>query len=164
MDIWTGLSRAASSYTFVLIKAVFMTDGPVLEMGMGFNSTPLLHWLCGDTKRRLISYENNPDYFNALRKFRSRNHLLCLVDDWDKINIAKPWDVAFIDHSPAERRVVDIRRVANLAKLVIVHDTEKTQEYKYHYSEIYPLFKYHFQYTKHLPHTSVLSNFKQFKL
>ena len=87
-------------------------------------------------------------------------HKVFLVKDWDKIDIEKPWDVAFIDHE-AERRRIEIRRLANYAKYIIVHDTQPQSEHEYQYKDIYPLFKYRRDFTFSRAWTSVLSNFKE---
>lgn len=147
------------SHMAVLSKIISITDGPVLELGGGFYSTPLLHWLCLPSKRELITYDNLPNYFNAIERYNSDFHKVIFTDDWDKINIERYWDVVFVDHWPAERRKEEIKRVANLAKYVVVHDTENSQNHHYHYDEIYPLFKYNFKYRGAKPHTSILSNF-----
>ena len=47
------------SHLPVLIKMVLMTDGPILELGTGFFSTPVLHWLCAEKKRKLVSYDSS---------------------------------------------------------------------------------------------------------
>lgn len=150
------------SHLPVLIRAMAITSGPALEMGMGMNSSLVMHWMCASDSRPLVSYENSPEYFHyPLRagKFASDFHQVVLVDDWDKADIEKPWDVAFLDHGPAERRIVDIKRLANFAKYIIIHDSEGRRDSQFHYREIYPLFKWKFDYHKFMPKTSVLSNF-----
>jgi hypothetical protein len=81
------------------------------------------------------------------------------VDDWDKADIERPWDVVLVDHSPSERRKVDIQRLANLAKYIVIHDSNGRYNKDYQYSQIYPLFKYRKVWNEHGRHTDVLSNF-----
>ena len=53
------------------------------------------------------------------------------------------------------------------SKYIIIHDTEKRADWHYRFSEIYPLFKYRYDYKAVKPHTSVLSNLvdlKDFKI
>ena len=66
----------ASHYP-LLIKVMQITSGDVLELGMGMASTPLLHWLCFDTGRNLISYENNKKYYD--RQARPKNYFIRIV-------------------------------------------------------------------------------------
>ena len=150
----------------VLMNVLSITQGDVLELGMGLYSTPYLHWACFG-KRKLVSYDNDPKYISINKQFEDEFHEVHFVDDWDKAEIEKPWDVVLVDHAPAERRIVEIKRLANFAKYIVVHDTQKRNEFEYHYSKIYPLFKHHYKYRNVKPHTSILSNFidvKNFKM
>ncbi len=55
-----------------LIAAVINTTGPVLELGSGHYSTPLLHVLCsphdGKPARLLVSTETELNWLNKLKK------------------------------------------------------------------------------------------------
>lgn len=147
------------SHLPVLIRAVSLTDGPVLEMGMGHNSSLFLHWACATTKRPLVSYESQPAFYRFANQFKRDFHQVFCISNWAKAEIEREWDVAFIDHNPAWRRKEDIRRLANLAKYIVVHDTEGRNDSRFHYSEIFPLFKWQYNYDFYTPKTSVLSNF-----
>jgi hypothetical protein len=141
-----------------------ISEGPVLELGMGIFSTPVLHWLCLDQKRPLVSYDNNAEYFKQNQAFENSGHTIHYVEDWDKIDIERKWGVVFIDHSPDSRRQIEAKRVANLADYVILHDSEGGNESKFHFIEaVFPLFKYRYDYKKSRVYTSVVSNFKEFK-
>jgi len=63
-----------------------------------------------------------------------------------------------IDQTPDSSRREEARRLANLAKYIIIHDSNGRQEKVYHYSEIYPLFKYRTIWDKDSRHATVLSN------
>ena len=152
------IRKAWGSHLPVLMKVLSITEGDVLELGMGLYSSPFLYWACFE-KRKLVSYDNDPKYFHWNKEYESPLHEVYLVEDWDKIDIEKPWDVVLVDHAPAERRIEEITRLSQFAKYVVVHDTQKRNEFAYHYSKIYPLFKYHYKYRNVKPHTSVLSNF-----
>jgi len=88
------------SHIPILLKIMSITNGDVLELGMGLYSTPLLFWMCIDTKRKLTSYENDPKYFRLLGRNNNKFHESYLIQDWNKINIDKNWDMAFIDTNP----------------------------------------------------------------
>ena len=64
-----------------------------------------------------------------------------------------------MDHSPSERRIVEIRRLAGLAKYIIIHDSNPRKDREYHYSQIYPLFKYKTVWDTDTNPAMVLSNF-----
>lgn len=150
---------AWGSHLPVLMKVMELTNGSVLELGGGLYSTPYLHWSCFPNKRELVTYDYQAKYFNLLKNYESDFHKVIMVEDWDKVDIDRNWDVVLVDHDPAERRIEEIKRLANLAKYIVVHDTQKREEKHYHYNEIYPLFKYQYKYREVKPHTSVLSNF-----
>jgi len=143
----------------VLIKIMQITNGDVLELGMGMGSTPLLHWLCFDKGRNLVSYENNKEWFEMHKHFHKDWHEINFVEDWDKIEIEKQWSVALVDHSPARRRQLEIKRLAKYAKYVIVHDTQPEDNHFYKYHWAFPKYKYQWTYKKAKPWTTVLSNF-----
>jgi len=156
------------SHLPVLLKAVSLTTGPVLELGMGIFSTPVLHWICSSQHRPLISYENTPEIYAQMEQFRDEYHQVSFVENWDLADLSGEWDVVLIDHHPAERRIVDIRRLANCTKYIVCHDTYWKQDRYYHYKEIFPLFRYRYDYTVYRPgYTSILSNLidlKDFKV
>ena len=157
-----NVSIRYSTHIPVLLEAMRMTKGDVLELGPGVFSTPLLHWLCETKKRNLLTIETDPLWFRFCSKyFRTDFHKFMKVDHWDQAKeaINKAWDVAFVDHSPSGRRIVEIEQLANLAKLVVVHDSEERKDYEYHYSKIYPLFKYRYDFKEVDHNTVLLSNF-----
>lgn len=147
----------------VLIKLVSMTNGPILELGGGIYSTPFLHWACFVNKRELVTYENDPQWYSkTLTHYATDFHQIILTKNWDNIPIERPWDIALVDHAPASRRIVDITRLADHAKFVVIHDSEGRLNRTYNYPSIYPLFKHQYHFREIRPHTSVLSNFINF--
>lgn len=155
------VSGRYGTHLAALIQAMEKTTGDVLELGMGVFSTPYLHYKCILSNRKLVSYENNEGWAQFFIKYgyKNPNHEIIVVDDWDKANIEKEWDVVLMDHSPSERRIVEAKRLANFAKYIIIHDSNDENERTYHYSEIHPLFKYKTVWDKDSNHATVLSNF-----
>ncbi len=148
------------SHLPALMAVIACTDGPVLEMGMGCCSSLFLHWACVSHRRELVSYENDRAYFESFcQPFeRDHYHTVHYVRDWADAPIECHWSVAFLDHKPAERRKEDVRRLANCADYIVIHDTEPRVDHYFQYDEIYPLFKWRYDYTRHKPWTAVLSN------
>lgn len=110
-------------------------------------------------KRDLVSYETSPEWFESVRRFKGEQHALHLLSSYDEAQIERPWDVAFVDHAPAERRIVEIRRLKPYAKYIIVHDTELSNDRFYHFSEVAKEFNSVVHYTPaNFPRTSILSN------
>lgn len=153
------------SYIPALLTALGKVDGDVLELGSGLYSTALLHWVCLEQERKLVTYENDQRYFDLAMlckqkpKENHQHHEIYFVEDWDLINIEKPWGVVLVDHGPGSRRKEEIKRLANYAQCLVIHDSNGRYEKDYHYSEIYPLFKYKRGYINGMPHSIILSNF-----
>ena len=162
----------------------FPSAGPVLELGMGDCSTPLLHSMCKSLGIPLVSIDTNREWhdrFVSLASRDHRGHQIRLVPPanaatlaqecarWDEMSIlpqgygihADRWSVALVDHAPGERRLTDIARLAYAATIIVVHDTE---EPGYMYETTFDTFKHRFDYkgwpgVEIRPWTTVLSNF-----
>lgn len=153
-------NSAYISYLPMLMKAVEATTGPILELGMGY-STMILHNYCQETKRKIVSYENDPKWYAENTVYHTLWHEIRLVNEWEKIEIEnKYWSVVLVDHRPAKRRRVEAMRVANFADYILLHDAEPEINRFYGYSKIYKNFKYVYRYTDCKPHTAVVSNFR----
>lgn len=165
MKIHKFESSAAASHIPLLTRIFDISEGDVLEVGTGYFSTLLLHWLAHVYKRSVYSYESDPYWYKRALKANSEFHKVYKVGNWDELPGGSPpsgkrWGVVFIDHSPAERRTLEIERFADKADYIVIHDTEPEQEPHYRYSKIWPKFKYIYHDNKVLPWTSVVSNFK----
>lgn len=148
------------SHIPVLVKALSLTDGPVLELGAGIYSTPVLHWMCAPKKRELVTYDNDSKYLDmyGIKDFQCEFHTVLCVSDWDDADIERNWGVVFVDHKPSERRKVDVARVADYADYVVIHDTDSEKHYQY--SEIYSLFKYRREFRIRKRGTAILTNLR----
>ena len=158
VNIPIPLFKTSSHYP-VLIRAFEHSNGDVLELGTGLYSTPLLHWLVADAGRKLVSYENDPFYYRLNHFAHAPFHELHKITDWDRAKIEREWGLVFIDHNPPERRAIDAIRVAQFAKLVVIHDNEPRYAHVYHFEQLDTHYKYRYDYKKFRPFTSVYSNF-----
>jgi len=140
------------------MQAVLKTEGSVLELGAGHFSTPILHWMCALKKRELVSYDNQERFVRWSHAYQTDWHSLYYVTNWDNAEIDRPWDVVLVDHSPSERRITDIKRVANLAKYIVIHDSNARYNHHYHYDTVYGLFKQQINFDAVVPSTTVLTN------
>jgi hypothetical protein len=154
------LTKKMSSYLPVLIKTVLETNGPILELGAGPFSTPVLHWLCSKNKRTLITCENNIERFQFAKQFQSRNHKIVLVQDWNEIGLDTHFAVVFINHEPILRRAVDAVRFKNNAEYILLHDTAGKNEILNNYTVVWSHFRYKYDYEFANPRTTIVSNFK----
>jgi hypothetical protein len=148
------------SHLPMVMKALELTTGPVLELGCGFYSTPVLHWYCFRTNRKLLSCETDPLWYRYAKDAERGNHQVQFASDYSAFDLTGPWSVVLIDNEPAERRIEEVKRVLD-AEYVIVHDSNGVWEKKYHYGNVYPLFKYTYKYRRANPYTTVMSNFHE---
>lgn len=151
------LNPNRGSHLPVLMKAMSLTTGPVLEMGCGTYSTQYLHWACFPTKRKLVTYENNPRYFEYIQQFVRDFHEVRCVPNYADQDLSEPWAIAFVDCDPGPRRIV-VEKLLH-AEYVICHDTEARASRGHQYAPIFRQFKYTWKYDETRPHTTILSNF-----
>jgi len=151
-----------STHLPILASSVARTSGPVLELGCGDYSTPLLHHLCNG--RPLVSLEHDPVWLSRYKDLETPWHKIQLVLDWAaaKVIDETKWGVAFVDHAPAQQRVHEIRRLKNQAELIVIHDTEDPGG-TYNYASVLPEFKYRYDCKRWPTWTSVVSMFREFQ-
>lgn len=112
------------SYIPALMTAIVMSEGPVLELGVGHFSTPLLHAVCGALGRKLYSVEENLEWYQAFEKYN--NGLLWHAvtrSNYSEAPREFKWGVVFIDQSPGGKCRADaFDRYLPISNFVIVHD------------------------------------------
>lgn len=139
---------------------------PVLECGMGYGSTPMLHRMCAN-RRLLVSLDTVKDWADRFRSLASIDHVISVVNDWKDYPIEKEqWAVAFIDNAPGETRIDLIRRLKGRAHWIVAHDSERDYGTgaNYGYEKVKPLFKYVSEYRFLRPYTLVLSDYAPYDL
>lgn len=116
------------SHLPALLACIAVTEGPVLELGVGHFSTPHLHALCGAMNRNLISIEPDQvwrDEF-AARYTGSRHGF---TSEWMVLRDKGRWAVAFIDHSPGgANRAAAFKALIECSEFVVMHDAQKEAE------------------------------------
>lgn len=160
--IHASLEMETSTHFPLLIKVIQASKGTVAELGGGLFSTPLLHWLCFDNKRKVKTYESYKHYYDFEKKFQTNSHEVIFVEDWDTHQFDDHYGVVFIDHTIPKRehtRGDDALKFKDRAEYIILHDAGEKSNPKYGYEAIYPHFKYRKDWTGCIPHTTVLSNF-----
>lgn len=140
-----------------LIAAVMNTTGPVLELGCGPFSTPMLHEICKAQKRFLLSFDLEKKWIDKFIHLEGDGHHMHPIEQeigWGNVGMTrKLWGVIFIDHSPANRRQIEIERLKDACEFMVVHDTDKMKYYGYNFS----MFKYKYVYTRFKKTTTILS-------
>ncbi len=167
-----------SSHRPMLYRAIMNTHhNGFFEFGTGRGSTPLLQELYATEDLQLndcISYESDYQWFelmltkkhervaHAENLYTHRNHTLFYEPDYLQVNVWKG-SIVFIDCAPGELRKYLISKHSNIAKLIIVHDTEPGAEYVYGMQEILNSFKYRCDLiVEGGPQTTVVSNLYEF--
>lgn len=146
------------SHIPALLKALELTKGSVLELGMGISSTPLLHAVCEQQDRLLVSCENDQQFIDLFKKYNTVSHQIRFVQDWTEVK-PEPCSVVLIDHKPEERRAIEIQRFAYFAEILVIHDTEPEHEHLYNMANIINSFKSKLVFYKNKVHTTLVSNF-----
>lgn len=159
MDPW-------GSHLPVLMACAAHTTGPVLELGCGDFSTPILHTVCRG--RKLVSLENDPEFIKTYLDLRTADHEIALVPTWntqhpDLLKILEhPWDLAFVDQHPCAYRGPFIEILRKNTKLIVAHDTEPVHADLYGYEPLLSTFKYRLDYNRFpfppCPWTSAVSD------
>ena len=163
------------SHFAVLAAALAKTTGPVLELGMGWGSTPMLHAICQAQNRWLMSVETNPEWVERFRDLAMSGHDMLLecgswrdIPLWDPPTEPKKFAVAFIDFAPGEARKDLAMKLKGKAKFIILHDAECDGIHggggNYQYQSIVENFKYVEYYRLLRPVTLILSDDEPFGL
>lgn len=111
----------------VLIEAVRRTTGPVLELGSGAGSTPLLHHVCAG--RTLYTVDHDQTWLDRYAEEMAADwHQFLRVDLVDLLDNPiirdSTWDVVFIDHGDWASRAQCVRYFRTRATFVILHDSD----------------------------------------
>lgn len=145
------------SHLPILIKCIERTNGSILDIGMGL-STVIIHMMINKNDRKAYSYESDINWYKEYEKYNSHKHQINFVEDWDKVDFeSRRWSVVLVDHHPARRRVVEVKRLAQNSDIVLLHDCDIFAKF-YQQSGVYDLYKYKFIYDLCFPATIALSN------
>ncbi len=156
------ISGRYGTHLLCLISIMEKTKGDVLELGMGVFSTPYLHYKCMLDGRQLVSYENFKSWMDFFTKYNydNENHTIRFVEKYEDADLDQYfWSLVLVDQTPDLSRIETVKRLANKAGYIVIHDSNDKMDSVYHYSEIYPLFKYKRVWDKDSNHATVLSNF-----
>lgn len=117
---------AWGSHLAPLIACISVSSGPVLEVGVGHFSTPILHALCIGLRRDVVSVESDKEWHDEFAAiYRGPDHMFT-CGDYDTLIpelAGDRWGVSFIDNSPGgERRKKDFASLLPVSEFVVVHD------------------------------------------
>jgi hypothetical protein len=144
------------SHLPALLTCVAATKGPILEVGIGHYSTPVLHAF---SKRRLVSVEADLKWMDTFRDFESLDHMFTYPADYASALeelCAYQWGVVFLDAEPGSAHAARAALFVDSAEFIVVHDYSSEQVSK-PFEPVLPLFKHHHVYTRYMPSTLILS-------
>lgn len=158
----TGIVPTATHIGY-LAGMINHTAGPIMELGVGHYSTPLLHYMRGN--RLALSIESDLQWYKFFYdRYGSsdddRHEFLYtekrLISDVLS-SMSGEWDVVFIDNSPASDRKKCIEVLRGRAAFLVVHDSEPEAE-AYGWDGIFDTFKYKFTCPFYTDSTTVVSD------
>lgn len=102
---------------------------PILELGSGFGSTPILHEHCSQAKIELKTLDNNIEWLSKMKDLHPENehHKYIEVLDWymslsELLN--QKYFLVFIDQAPWEARTLSLQLFKNISEYVLIHDCD----------------------------------------
>jgi len=130
-------------------------NGSVLEFGVGYHSTHIMHMICGLQGRKLLSLETEGAWLAKFISYRSPGHELRIINK-DLIDpvFEDKFAIAFVDGAPAELRQPFLMKIK--ADYIIVHDTEhygNNDAYHYDFSSFNNVLNF-----GGIPDTTLLTN------
>ena len=144
----------------ILLACLHRTSGPILELGSGWYSTPLINAFAHGRLARTI--ESDPDWFAKISAIglyhphTTKSHQFIFAPDFDLAPVKdQRWSVALIDHEPPSRRGGDLERLRDHSDLIIAHDTEHDA---YNYRPVLDSFQYQTTFRQWMPWTTVVSD------
>lgn len=114
-----------STHLPLLLAAVLKTEGPVLEIGIGNFSTPILHAVCKAMGRDLVSVEDDRQWVATFAdEYAGPQHEF--IDGFDCLPALaeRQWGVVLIDESPGTRRGETLKLFGDCADFLVIHDTQ----------------------------------------
>ena len=149
----------------LLRKTVELTTGVIVECGTGKHSTPFLSEVSKSQNRTVVSLDNDKEWFEKNKaKYATDLHQFFLVDDWNITmwsflrHVTRP-SVCLVDQHPSAARLVSISAMGAHAEFIVVHDTEQPM---YYYQPLLHAFRFRYDDTTNEPHTTVVSNYRDF--
>lgn len=115
------------SFQPLLLATLNATKGPVLEIGVGYYSTPWLHTICALAGRPLTSVEESEEWLEVFqRHYECEGHAFIGGPYFSLLPklAEEKWGVIFLDHSPGPRRAQDLALFLQCqsAEFIVVHD------------------------------------------
>lgn len=169
-----GAMDLVATHQRLLVGAALRTTGPILELGVGWYSTPLLHEIAEAQGRYLLTVDNDRHWLEQFSAsewpadrggaygLRSALHRLELVGWWGDLlrlpafEAGGRWGLCFVDQGQPIEREYAVRALIDRVDVFVMHDTE--DEYPYGYCRTLPMFKHRWTDKCQKAWTTVASN------
>lgn len=100
--------------------ALARTSGPILELGIGDYSTPIIHEIAGT--RPIHSFDTSQLWANKYRHLTSPTHTITHLPTWSQLPVeGGGYGLAFLDHVPLSARVEHLTQLRDKAAVIVVH-------------------------------------------
>ncbi len=170
------------SHLPVLGAVLAKLSGPVLELGAGNGSTPLVHYMSAASGRYVLTAESDDAWLGKFRHYhypgrhdfrivRGGETVTEHIEGWVKFCVAAAkshyWSVCFVDQAPGEARVPCIEVLKNRVSAFVVHDFEADEPPgggNYGWKKLDGLFRHVSVMRRIRPWTAVLSDLCKVKL
>ncbi len=133
------------------------TKKPILELGAGYGSTPLLHTFSEHFSIPLTTVDHDWNWLGYFKEYQSTLHELVYADieeeGWESYIHCIPekeWGVVFIDQGSWQSRIDTARALRDKADYIIIHDVDylvrecdfgKNGDDEFDFSSEFPYFK-----------------------
>ena len=129
-------NNAYATHQLPLVLLSEITNGNILELGTGDNSTPLLHSIAKSSNRKLTSVEDSKEFISKFINLKNDNHEFILIDStleaWmlkiDELS-KSTWSIIFVDQGVLEdiwrpARNYAVKKLVDSCEYIIVHDAD----------------------------------------
>lgn len=143
-----------STHLPALARAIHKLGGPVLELGAGLYSTPLIRALCDDG---CTTIDTDPQWAAQFTHICSKDNPVVIINPdriMDELTpyLQRDWSVVLMDLATAEQRVTFTPLLRHV-QCIVAHDTENV-----YWNPVISTFRYTRRWEHYTPHTSYLSD------
>jgi hypothetical protein len=159
-----GFSEGWGTHAPLLAAVVASArPGPVLELGVGRSSSPILVEMCRAMGRDLVGLESEKGWISELADLDYPD--VHYMPDWGKLPAwlegRGRWSVIFVDHGPGEARLPVLQMIRGYAEFIVCHDTHN-EGYLPGFEAELDSYKYRHDYTLMMPCTTVVSDVRPY--
>lgn len=120
--------RAFASHQKVLLYALNLNDKPILELGSGDASTPLIHAVVAPKRLKILTLDQNLEWLKKYTYLKNEFHSFGYYSDEDIYSFyasdSEQWGLVFIDNGTWNARTEAVKKYADIADYIILHDCD----------------------------------------